>query len=213
MNSLSSVDVISKKDIEDTKINNIEDISSLISNINISGTGNRSDKTFTFRGISNYVSYESSVAMYIDNIPVPFSYGYSAFNMNNVENIEVLKGPQGTLFGKNANGGVINIKTKPTSKVFKSEASIDIASGNSKNFYANVSGPSMKKDITYAFSIASDTSDGYTKNELTNKHFDKRDLKSFSSKINYEINDNTNATLTYIKTKTDDGGSPIKKSL
>ena len=210
MNSLSSVDIISKKDIEDTKINNIEDISSLISNINISGTGNRSDKTFTFRGISNYVSYESSVAMYIDNIPVPFSYGYSAFNMNNVENIEVLKGPQGTLFGKNANGGVINIKTKPTSKVFKSEASIDIASGNSKNFYANVSGPSINKDITYAFSIASDTSDGYTKNELTNKHFDKRDLKSFSSKINYEINDNTNATLTYIKTKTDDGGSPIK---
>ena len=117
MNSSSSVDIISKKDIEDTKINNIEDISSLISNVNISGVGNRSDRTFTFRGISNYVSYESSVAVYIDNIPIPFSYGYSAFNMNNIENIEVLKGPQGTLFGKNANAGVINIQTKPTSKV------------------------------------------------------------------------------------------------
>lgn len=210
MNSSSSVDVISKKDIEDNKINNIEDISSLISNINISGIGNRSDKTFTFRGISNYVSYESSVAMYIDNIPIPFSYGYGAFNMNNIENIEVLKGPQGTLFGKNANAGVINIYTKPTSKVYESEASVDIASGNSKNIYGRVSGPSINKDITYAFSITSDTSDGYTKNELTNSHFDKRDLKSFSSKINYEINDNTNATLTYIKTKTDDGGSPFK---
>ena len=58
MNSSSSVDIISKKEIEDTKINNIEDISSLISNVNISGLGNRSDKTFTFRGISNYVSYQ-----------------------------------------------------------------------------------------------------------------------------------------------------------
>ena len=210
MNSSSSVDIISKKDIENNKINNIEDISSLISNINISGIGNRSDKTFTFRGISNYVSYESSVVMYIDNIPVPSSYGFSAFNMNNVENIEVSKGPRGTLFGKNANAGVINIYTKPTSKVFQSEASVDIASGNSKNIYGRVSGPSINKDITYAFSITSDTSDGYTKNELTNNHFDKRDLKSFSSKINYEINDNTNTTLTYIKTKTDDGGSPIK---
>lgn len=210
INSSSSVDIISKKEIEDTKINNIEDISSLISNVNISGLGNRSDKTFTFRGISNYVSYESSVAVYIDNIPIPFSYGYSAFNMNNIQNIEILKGPQGTLFGKNSQAGLINIQTKPTSKVFQSEASVDIASKNSKNIYGRVSGPAINKDITYAISIASDTSDGYTKNELTNSHFDKRDLKSFSSKINYEINDNTNATLTYIKTKTDDGGSPFK---
>ena len=210
MNSSSSVDIISKKDIQDNKINNIEDISSLISNINISGLGNRSDRTFTFRGISNYVSYESSVAMYIDNIPIPFSYGYGAFNMNNVQNIEVLKGPQGSLFGRNSNAGVINIYTKPTSKTFESEASIDISSRNSKNFYSKVSGPSINKDISYAFSIASDTNDGFSKNELTNSHFDKRDLKSFSSKINYEINDNTNATITYIKTKTDDGGSPFK---
>jgi iron complex outermembrane receptor protein len=210
MNSSASVDMISKKDLEQKKINNIEDISKVVSNINISGIGNRSDRTFTFRGVSNYVSYESSVAMYIDNIPVPFTYGYGAFNMNDVESIEVLKGAQGTLFGKNAESGVINIFTKPTTNTFQSEASIDIAQYNSKSIYARISGPTTNKNLTYALSLSSDTSDGYSKNTLTNSDFDKRDLTSISTKLKYKLDDTSDVILKYNKTKTDDGGSPFK---
>lgn len=210
MNTSSSVDVIDEKQLEDFFINNIEDISNAVSNVNISGIGNRTDKTFNFRGISNYVAYESSVAMYIDDVPVPMSYGYGTVNMNDVVFLEILKGPQSTLFGKNAESGVINIYTKKPSTKLKSEFDVDISQYNSKNLYGYVSGPTSNDKLLYSLSITNNTTDGYTKNIQTNSHFDKKELNSFSSKLQYNINDENDLKLNYTKSIIDDGGSPYK---
>jgi len=71
------------------------------------------------RGIgfsSGDIATESSVAIYIDGVYQPTTYA-NAFEFNGLERIEVLKGPQGTLFGRNATGGVVQVITKaPTSK-------------------------------------------------------------------------------------------------
>ncbi|QOY51001.1 TonB-dependent receptor plug domain-containing protein [Candidatus Sulfurimonas baltica] len=120
--STSTVNIIDKKKLAITSVKSIKDLSSVISNTNISGIGNRSDKTFTIRGISNYVAYESSVAMYIDDVPIPFSYGFGMVDMHNIKTIEVLKGAQGTLFGKGAESGVINIYTNKPTKKFQAKA-------------------------------------------------------------------------------------------
>lgn len=210
MNTSSSVDVIKQEQLDDFFINNIEDISNVVSNINISGIGNRTDKTFNFRGVSNYVTYESSVAMYIDDVPVPMSYGYGTVNMNDVEFLEVLKGPQSTLFGKNAESGVINIYTKKPTTTLKSGIDIDVSQYNSKNLYGYVNGPTSNDKLLYSFSITNNSSDGYSKNIQTNSHFDKRELNSFSSKLQYNINDENDLKLNYTKSIIDDGGSPYK---
>ena len=137
--SAHTVNLIEKDELETSNIKSIEELSSLVSNTNISGIGNRSDKTFTMRGISNYVAYESSVAMYIDDVPVPFSYGFGMVDFNNVDRIEVLKGAQGTLFGKGAESGVINIYTKVPSKEFSSQVSAAYSAYNMQEFYGSVS--------------------------------------------------------------------------
>ena len=67
---------------------------------------------------------ESSVAIYVDGGYVPSSEG-ALFNLNNIDHVEVLKGPQGTLFGRNATGGVIQVITKEPS----SEPSADLSVG------------------------------------------------------------------------------------
>jgi len=67
----------------------------------------------SIRGIgttSTVLGDETNVAVYIDNVYIPFQAG-NAFGLKNVERIEVLKGPQGTLFGRNATGGAIRIVT------------------------------------------------------------------------------------------------------
>jgi outer membrane receptor protein involved in Fe transport len=93
LESTHTIDIVDANKTNTLNINSIEDLSSVVPNTNISGIGTRSDRTFTFRGISNYLTYESSVAMYIDDAPVPFSYGYGAVDMKNIKTIEVLKGP------------------------------------------------------------------------------------------------------------------------
>lgn len=60
---------------------------------------------------SSTIGNEPSVAMYIDDVYIPSGSG-SVFNFNNIDAIEVLRGPQGTLFGRNATGGVVHIRTR-----------------------------------------------------------------------------------------------------
>jgi len=81
---------------------------------------------------------ESSIAMYIDGVFLPAAYG-NIFNFNNVDRVEVLKGPQGTLFGRNASGGLIQVITRtpsPESSAFGSLAYGDYGTFLGK-FYAN----------------------------------------------------------------------------
>jgi iron complex outermembrane receptor protein len=73
------------------------------------------------------VGNESSVATYVDGVYMSSSNA-SLFELNNVDHIEVLKGPQGTLFGRNATGGVIQIITKDPS--FTPSADVQVGYGN-----------------------------------------------------------------------------------
>lgn len=210
LGTAQTVEVIDQKKIECYQIKDVKELSSTIANANISGLGSRTNRTFTFRGISNYVAYESSVAMYIDDAPVPFSFGYGVLDMNNIFKMEILKGPQGTQFGKGAESGVINVYTKPTTKTFQSEVSIDLGAYSSKDFYGRVSGPMNNKDFSYALSVSNSSRDGFSDNLLTGNKIDDRALTSFSAKLRYNPISLWDISLNYTKNKTDDGGSAFK---
>jgi len=210
IDTTQTVELFDKKKLDSYQVRDIKDFSSTISNANISGLGSRTNRTFTFRGISNYVAYESSVAMYVDEVPVPFSFGYGVVDMNNIYSLEILKGPQGTEFGKSAESGVINVYTMPTTNTFQSEVSVDIGTDNSKDFYGLISGPIKNSDFSYALSASKKSNDGFSDNLLTNNRIDDRDLSSFSAKVRYNPNSPWNISLNYSKNKTDDGGSSFK---
>jgi iron complex outermembrane receptor protein len=81
----------------------------------LSMTATRNGITPYLRGIGTQSSTaEQAVAIYIDNVYIA-STAAAAFSLNNVERVEVLKGPQGTLFGRNATGGLINVITRDPS--------------------------------------------------------------------------------------------------
>lgn len=93
------------------------------------------------RGIGSIISTagnESSVGLFVDGVLL-ISPLQANFNLNNVERIEVLKGPQGTLFGRNANGGVINIITRDPSQDTAVDASVGYGNYNTidAQFYGN----------------------------------------------------------------------------
>jgi iron complex outermembrane receptor protein len=85
-------------------------------------------------------SSEQSVAMYVDGVYIA-SPDANLFNFNNIEQIEVLKGPQGTLFGRNATGGVIQITTKDPSPTPSGMVSVGYGSYDDVTASAYVTGP------------------------------------------------------------------------
>ena len=113
-----SSDTLERKGIED-----IADVALFTPNLAINGSrgyGNN-QPTFSIRGISGGggATSERGVALYIDNIYVPRTNG-SVFKVFDIERIEVLRGPQGTLFGRNSTGGAIRLFTKQPGNEFES---------------------------------------------------------------------------------------------
>jgi len=106
-----SITAASSDQLQKAGITNTRDLTMIVPGLNAATQG------FAFqpaiRGItsvSTALGDEPNVAIYIDNVYMPMQSG-NAFNIKNIERIEVLKGPQGTLFGRNATGGAIRIIT------------------------------------------------------------------------------------------------------
>lgn len=205
-----SIDVLSSDMLSISSTDTLHKLSSMLPNTNISGLGNRSDTTISMRGIANYVTTESSVALYVDDAPIPFSYGFGAIDFSNIERIEVFKGAQGTDFGKNAESGVINFYTKPITDHLISEALIDFGSNDTKKFYGRLSGPSGIDKLGFLISLSDNRTDGYTMNALTANHLDYRHMSNYNTKFIYTPDSHLDVSFNYTKTKLDDGGTAFK---
>jgi iron complex outermembrane receptor protein len=118
-----SIVALSSETLERKGVEELSDVALFTPNLAINGSrgyGNN-QPTFSIRGISGGggATSERGVALYIDGIYVPRTNG-SVFKVFDIERIEVLRGPQGTLFGRNSTGGAIRIVTKQPGKEFES---------------------------------------------------------------------------------------------
>src|ERR1035437_2665473 len=101
--------IISSKLINDAQVNNIRDLSGLVPNFYIPDYGSALSTTAYIRGIGSRNSGQS-IALYVDNVPY-FDKSTFDFDFFDIKQIEVLRGAQGTLYGRNAEDGIVNIYT------------------------------------------------------------------------------------------------------
>jgi iron complex outermembrane receptor protein len=106
----SRITVIDTMDIEDKKIESMADLIDFVPNMMLFNDGMTAVNTITARGLAAPTMARSttSAGMYIDGVPTLGSFAYEE-GMVDIERIEVLRGPQGTLYGKNTEAGAINI--------------------------------------------------------------------------------------------------------
>jgi iron complex outermembrane recepter protein len=146
--------------LEQLNISNPSDLSAITPGLNIT-RANIGAVPF-LRGIGNFTASpgnEAAVATYIDGVYRP-SAGSSFYAFNNVQRIEVLNGPQGTLFGRNAAGGVINVITKDPTQAPEALISFGLASylTTTENVYvAGGIAPNLAADFAGYFSNQSDS--------------------------------------------------------
>jgi iron complex outermembrane receptor protein len=189
------------------QIDSVGDIGTLMPNVNISGIGGRSNQTFTIRGVSNYVAYESSVAIYVDGVPLPFSYGYGLIDTNNLTSVVLSKGGGASLFGKGSESGRLEFTTHHPSKETKGELSLELGSYNHQSLHGFVSGETAYESLFYSLAFNHERFDGYSHNALTGNRVDHQDLNAFHAKLRYEPSDDLSLSFVYSKNRSDDGGS------
>ena len=164
-----SVATVTASTIESLGVVNTESIGQLLPGLQLVRQG---------QGVVTYVrgvgsssasgSNEPSVAMYIDDVYVPSGSG-AVFDFNNIDSVSVVKGPQGTLFGRNATGGVIQVKTRDPSQ--KPELDIDAGYANYDKITTAVyaSGGITENIAANIAGYYNDQHDGWGRNVITGK--------------------------------------------
>jgi outer membrane receptor protein involved in Fe transport len=156
------VTAVSEQLLQDTGVRDIKDLTLLTPGLLVTSTSNESVTTARIRGIGTVgdnAGLESSVGVVIDGVYRPRN-GVGFGDLGELERIEVLKGPQGTLFGKNTSAGVINVVTKRPS--FDFGANVELTAGNygAMEGAASVTGPFSDK-LAGRLYVASRERDGF----------------------------------------------------
>ena len=141
-----SITVVDELVLDEKGITDIPDLVWEIPNMSIA-TGLHGNAV-NFRGLnSSMFTNNNPVVIYIDGVPIIDRFAFDA-SLANVERVEVLRGPQGTLYGKDAIGGVINIVTKNPANEFQGKVGVEYGGNNYMQGIFNVSGP-LKNDTLF----------------------------------------------------------------
>ncbi len=197
---------INAQTIESNGIDNIQSFTSQISNVTFTEAQQPGVNFLTVRGISQIRNAESPVAVVIDGMTLPDA---SAMNMSlyDIELLEFVKGPQGTLYGKNAIAGAINIITKdPTNK---NKTKVMLSSGNGGLFGAGLSssGAITKDKFYYSVTGRYTTFDGLINNTFLNQKVDFSKEFNVRAKLKYRFNPRWSAVFVQDNFKIDAGGN------
>ena len=182
----ASVTSISGKQIQERRIWDINDITGQSPNLYLSNSGDNRNVT-GIRGIVT-TSYEQAVVTYIDGV-AQFSLDTYIPQLNDIESIDIIRGAQSTVFGRNALGGVINITTKkPTNQT---SLKVDVNTGNFGQLRTSASfkTPVIKNKLYFGLSVLQDKRDGYFENEFTSSRYDDQSQNMISSQLKYLFSD------------------------
>jgi len=192
--------------IESSGIDNIQSFTSQISNVTFTQAQQPGVNFLTVRGISQIRNAESPVAVVIDGMTLPDA---SAMNMSlyDIELLEFVKGPQGTLYGKNAIAGAVNIVTKdPTNK---NKTKVLLTGGNGGLFGAGLSssGAITKDKFFYSLTGRYSSFDGLINNTFLNQKSDFSQEINFRGKLKYRFNPRWSAVFVQDNFKVEAGGN------
>lgn len=169
-----SISALSENKVNNFRIQNTRDLSSIVPNLYSSNPGDGRNVT-SIRGIGT-TSYDPAVATYIDGVN---QFGLDTYiaSLFDIERIEVLRGPQGSLYGRNAMGGVINIITKQPTNYHSGFAGIDIGNYGQQRYSLGFKSPLIKDKLFFGAAGLINNQDGFYTNEFNDKDFDQ--IKSY----------------------------------
>ncbi|MBK6740788.1 MAG: TonB-dependent receptor [Haliea sp.] len=160
-----AVTALSADLLRNAQITQTEDLVALVPSLNMQKGNSSGDSSFNIRGIGTQVfgiGVEPSVSTMIDGV-VLGRPGQAFMQLNDVERVEVLRGPQGTLFGKNSSAGVVHIITQNPTDEFEAKVNATAIQDAEYQLGGTVSGP-LSDTLGYRVTAFGSDMNGYIKN-------------------------------------------------
>jgi len=197
-NLSQAVTALTAEDVENRQLSSFVDLSAIAPGVNVAK--NEGFKTvITIRGIGNEANQNAianpSVSYHLDGVYVASPFALQT-DFLDLERIEVLRGPQGTLFGQNSTGGGINVITKaPTFDEIYGSADLTLGEYSQVKARTAVNLP-LSDSLAARVSVMSNKHDGFSDNVANGQDLDDADSISARAKVLYQPSDTFSATLT-----------------
>lgn len=201
------ISVLSEDAIENAfASNNLESLTTLIPSVSFRKGSTNANSAITVRGIGT-ISFsdaaEPSVATVVDGVVLGRS-GQAFGDLYDVERLEVLRGPQGTLFGKNASAGVVNIITKrPDTESLSGYVSASAFEDEEFQLKGRISGP-INDQLAASLTINLSDFDGFIRNEFNGEDVNGYDREGARAQFLWQPNESVNALLTLETSESED---------
>ena len=192
-----AVTALTAADVEDRQLTSFVDLSAIAPGVNVAK--NEGFKTvITIRGIGNEANQNAianpSVSYHLDGVYIASPFALQT-DFLDLEQIEVLRGPQGTLFGQNSTGGAINVITMdPDFEDFSGTADLSLGEYNGVRARASMNIP-LSDNLAARISLLRNSHDGFTDNVSNGQDLDDADSVSARVKLLWQASDNVTVKL------------------
>lgn len=183
-----SISVYGRAELEKHQVVNFEDIAAYTPGVFVINDQDPGTNIITIRGISTDRLQQASVAYVVDGLALAdkelFTQPYY-----DMERVEILKGPQGALYGKNAIGGVFNVITRAPTETFEGSVEAEYGNGDNKAVRVAVGGPLMGKKLMFRVAAQIQDWDGWIYNSFLKKKVDGQYTRNLRAKLRGEPSD------------------------
>ncbi len=158
----TSISTASETDLDNAKAETLQQALQLFPNVQMKNTS--SGNEIVIRGFSTWdTALQSPAGLYVDGVPYPLSFMQNMY-LNDIERIEVLRGPQGTLYGRNSESGVVNVVRRIPDNTVRASALAEVGNYDTFRFGASASAPLLEDKIYFSGSYLRHQTDGFVKN-------------------------------------------------
>ena len=180
-----AISVFTGQALADKDIRDVRDLAGQVPNLFVPRTSiSHTTQTFALRGIGeNDPIQEPVLAIYVDDVYIPRQIG-SMVEFNDLERIELLRGPQGTLYGRNSSAGALRIITRDPDQTLHINGELGYGSFNEVDARALVSGP-LSSNLSASLSYIHHSRDGVTHDPTLGHDVNRIDVDAFRGKLHW----------------------------
>ena len=202
----TSVSLISQKDMQANHITSLKSASNIVPNFFMPDYGSRLTSAMYIRGIGSRIN-TPAVGMYVDNIPYLDKSAFD-FNFYDIERIDILRGPQGTLYGRNTMGGLVKVHTRSPFSYQGTDVKLSYGSGNNHRSASLTHYHRISDQFAFSAGGYYEGADGFFTNSHLNKKVD--DMQAGGGRIRaiWFASDDWKFDFSVNYDYTDEGGYP-----
>ncbi|MDG1943739.1 MAG: TonB-dependent receptor [Halioglobus sp.] len=198
------VSLLSGKAMREAQIKNASELATLLPTLNVQASSGPSTSSFNIRGIGTQAfspGVDPSVSTMLDGVVMGRS-GMAFLDLVDVERVEVLRGPQGTLYGKNASGGVVHIITKDPTPELSGTVAATAIEDDEYRVDGSIAGP-LTDNLGYRLTGSKIDDSGYSRNFYTGDKINDTDSYNVRGKLLWEVNEDLEFLLSSDYSKSD----------